>query len=70
MTTLNDHRFGMRNEPVLKRLQDIAYSRPQAEHRADSIRRECLDHIIVFGEAQLRPILEQIPIDTTHTRRT
>jgi len=31
-----------------------------AERLIESIRRECLDHIIVFGEAHLRRILNDI----------
>jgi hypothetical protein len=30
---------------------------PYVERLIDSIRRECLDHVIVFGEAHLRRIL-------------
>ena len=48
-------RMGIRDRPIAFRsLWQNAY----VERLIDSIRRECLDHMIVFGEAHLRRILD------------
>ena len=36
-----------------------------AERMIGSIRRECVDHVVVLGEAHLRRILTNIPPTTT-----
>ena len=41
-----------------------------AERLIGSIRRECLDHVIVSGEAHLRRILNHTPITTTAHQNT
>jgi transposase InsO family protein len=46
---------GIRNHPTAPR---SPWQNPSVERLIGSIRRECLDHIIVAGEAHLRSILK------------
>jgi transposase InsO family protein len=46
--------MGIRDHPIAPR---SPWQNGHAERLIDSIRRECLDHIVVFGEAHLRRIL-------------
>ena len=45
------------------------WQNPYVERLIGSIRRECLDHVIVFGEAHLRRILSRY-FDYYHNSRT
>ena len=47
--------MGVRDRPAAPR---SSWQNAYAERPVGSIRRECLDHIIVFGEAHLRRILK------------
>ncbi|WP_086002700.1 integrase core domain-containing protein [Reyranella massiliensis] len=47
-------RHGIRDHPIARR---SPWQNGHAERLIGSIRRECLDHIVVFGEAHLRRIL-------------
>jgi transposase InsO family protein len=46
--------MGIRNRPIAFR---SSWQNAYVERLIGSIRRECLDHMIVFGEAHLRRIL-------------
>jgi transposase InsO family protein len=46
--------MGIRDKPIAPR---SPWQNGFAERLVGSIRRECLDHIIVFGEAHLRRVL-------------
>lgn len=46
--------MGIRDHPIAPR---SPWQNGHAERLIGSIRRECLDHIVVFGEAHLRHIL-------------
>jgi transposase InsO family protein len=46
--------MGIRDHPIAPR---SPWQNGQAERLIGSIRRECLDHAVVFGEAHLRRIL-------------
>jgi transposase InsO family protein len=46
--------MGIRDHPIAPR---SPWQNAHAERLIGSIRRECLDHIVVFGEAHLRRIL-------------
>jgi transposase InsO family protein len=46
--------MGIRDHPTARR---FPWQNGHAERLIGSIRRECLDHIVVFGEAHLRRIL-------------
>ena len=46
--------MGIRDHPMALR---SPWQNGHAERLIGSIRRECLDHVVVFGEAHLRPIL-------------
>ena len=46
--------MGIRDHPIAPRLP---WQNGHAERLIGSIRRECLDHVVVFGEAHLRRIL-------------
>ena len=46
--------MGIRDHPIAPR---SPWQNGHAERLIGSIRRECLDHIVVFGEAHLRRIL-------------
>jgi transposase InsO family protein len=46
--------MGIRDHPIAPR---SPWQNGHAERLIGSIRRECLDHIVVFGEAHLRQIL-------------
>ncbi len=46
--------MGIRDHPTARR---SPWQNGHAERLIGSIRRECLDHIVVFGEAHLRHIL-------------
>ena len=46
--------MGIRDHPTAPR---SPWQNGHAERQIGSIRRECLDHIVVFGEAHLRRIL-------------
>jgi transposase InsO family protein len=48
------HAMGIRDRPIAPR---SPWQNAYAERLIGSIRRECLDHVIVFGEAHLRRIL-------------
>ena len=47
--------MGIRDRPTAAR---SPWQNGHAERLIGSIRRECLDHVIVFGEAHLRPVLK------------
>jgi len=49
------HAMGIRDCPIAPR---SPWQSPFAERLIGSIRRECLDHVIVMGAAHLRPILQ------------
>jgi hypothetical protein len=55
-------------EIVLLRHQS-PWQNGHAERLIGSIRRECLDHIVVFGEAHLRRSLPATPATTTNSER-
>jgi transposase InsO family protein len=46
--------MGIRDHPIAPR---SPWQNGHAERLIGSIRRECLDHIVVFGEAHLRRVL-------------
>ena len=48
--------MGMRDRPTAKR---SPWQNAYAERLISSIRRECLDHIIVFGEGHLRRVMKR-----------
>ena len=45
------------------------WQNPYAERLIGSIRRECLDHLIVFNERQLRRILRELSLPKTPSAR-
>ncbi len=45
------------------------WQNPYAERLIGSIRRECLDHVVVIGEQHLRPILSKY-VDYYNATRT
>jgi transposase InsO family protein len=47
--------MGIRDHPTAPR---SPWQNGNAERPIGSIRRECLDHVLVFGEAQLRRVLK------------
>jgi transposase InsO family protein len=51
---LRHHAMGIRDHPTAPR---SPWQNGHAERLIGSIRRECLNHIVVFGEAYLRRIL-------------
>ena len=53
-TFLSNHAMGIRDRPIAFR---SPWQNAYVERLIGSIRRECLDHMIVFGEAHLRRIL-------------
>jgi transposase InsO family protein len=46
--------MGIRDRPIAPR---SPWQNPYAERLIGSIRRECLDHVIIFNEAHLRRVL-------------
>jgi transposase InsO family protein len=58
--------MGIRDHPIAPR---SPWQNGHAERLIGSIRRECLDHIVVFGEAHLRRILAAYS-DYYNTART
>jgi putative transposase len=58
---------GMQIEEVITAPQS-PFQNPYAEHVIGSIRRECLDHLIIIGEDQLRRILRDY-LDYYHNSR-
>jgi transposase InsO family protein len=61
--------MGIRDRPTAPR---SPWQNGYAERLIGSIRRECLDHVIVFGERHLRPVLrsyQQITTAPGHTLR-
>ena len=54
MTLDNMRAMGIRDRPIAFR---SPWQNAYVERLIGSIRRECLDHMIVFGEAHLRRIL-------------
>jgi transposase InsO family protein len=46
--------MGIRDRPTAPR---SLWQNGHAEHLIGSIRRECLDHVVVFGDAHLRRVL-------------
>jgi transposase InsO family protein len=49
--------MGIRDKPIAPR---SPWQNGFAERVIGSIRRECLDHVIIFGEAHLRPVRRPI----------
>jgi transposase InsO family protein len=47
--------MGIRDHPMAPR---SPWQNGHVERLIGSIRRECLDHVVVFGEAHLRPVLK------------
>jgi transposase InsO family protein len=47
--------MGIRDHPIAPR---SPWQNGHAERLIGSIRRECLDHIVIFGEAHLRQVLK------------
>ena len=54
--------MGIRDKPIAPA---SPWQNGFAERLIGSIRRECLDHIVVLGKAHLRPILKLMPAITT-----
>jgi hypothetical protein len=50
------HAMGIRDHPTAPR---SPWQSPHAERLSGSIRRECLDYLIVTGEAHLRRVLRR-----------
>jgi transposase InsO family protein len=48
------HAMGIRDKPIAPR---SPWQNPYVERLIGTIRRECLDHMIVFGQAHLRRVL-------------
>ena len=59
--------MGIRDKPIAPA---SPWQNGFAERLIGSIRRECLDHLVVLGEAQLRRILQITPTTTTRSGRT
>jgi len=59
--------MGIRDKPIAP---SSPWQNGFAERLIGSIRRECLDHVIVSGEAHLRRILNHTPITTTAHQNT
>ncbi len=72
--------MGIRNRPTAAR---SPWQNGQVERLIGSVRRECLDHVLVFGEADLRRVLKayagyynkvrthlSLDKDAPHCRRT
>ena len=59
--------MGIRDRPTAPR---SPWQNGHVERLIGSIRRECLDHIVVLGEAHLRRILRRMPITTTRSEHT
>ena len=59
--------MGIRDKPIAPA---SPWQNAFAERLIGSIRRECLDHVIVSGEAHLRRILNHTPITTTAHQNT
>ncbi len=51
--------MGIRDKPTAPR---SPWQNPYVERLIGTIRRECLDHMIVFGQAHLRRILDKFPL--------
>ena len=47
--------MGIRDHPIAPR---SPWQNGHAERLIGSIRRECLDHVVIFGEAHLRQVLK------------
>jgi len=47
--------MGIRDHPIAPR---SPWQNGQAERLIGSLRRECLDHVVIFGEAHLRQVLK------------
>jgi len=47
--------MGIRDHPIAPR---SPWQNEHAERLIGSIRRECLDHVVIFGEAHLRQVLK------------
>ena len=60
------HAMGIRDRPIAPR---SPWQNCYAERLIGSIRRECLDHVVVFGEAHLRRVLRKYA-DYFNTART
>jgi hypothetical protein len=58
--------MGIRDKPITPA---SPWQNGFAERLIGSIRRECLNHLIVFGEEYLRRILNLTPIITTASER-
>ena len=73
----NDKIFGLEFQRVVKNLgmEEVKTARkspwqnPYVERMIDSIRRECLNHTIIFGEKHLRTVLREY-VDYYHQSRT
>ena len=59
--------MGIRDHPIAPR---SPWQNGHAERLIGSIRRECLDHVVIFGEAHLRQVLKALPPITTISGRT
>jgi len=57
--------MGIRDRPIAPR---SPWQNCYAERLIGSIRRECLDHVIVFGEAHLRRVLKNYAEYHNNTR--
>jgi transposase InsO family protein len=59
--------MGIRDHPIVPR---SPWQNGHAERLIGSIRRECLDHIVILGEAHLRKLLKTYALTTTMFGRT
>ena len=59
--------MGIRDRPTAAR---SPWQNGHAERLIGSIRRECLDYVVVFGERHLRHLLDRIRDITTRPART
>ena len=57
--------MGIRDHPIAPR---SPWQNGHAERLIGSIRRECLDHIVIFGEAHLRQVLKAYAAYYNHVR--
>src|SRR5262249_48625896 len=60
--------MGIRDRPISPR---SPWQNPYVERLIGTLRRECLDHVLIFGERRIRPIImRRAPIwDWPRTRR-
>ena len=57
--------MGIRNRPISPR---SPWQNPYVERLIGTLRRDCLDHVLIFGERHLRRVLTSYSVYYNETR--